>query len=254
MPGDEFDANEAGEEITTQDVPEAGTDLDVDAAAEEAEASILGEDANEEQEVDPEVEQPPMAPPGPAAPLQQMFPMDQFAQVMRDTISPLLPKPIVEKHWSEDPKQIHAKMLANPEAFHKGFNEAVDHKVSQALKPIMEKLHAQGQLISHTYARSAEREGFSDLSQKAEQMSQAYGIPYQTALRMASDQASKAKPPTPSRPKVKTPGKHAAAPTSSRDPKGDRQVDDSKGSTDFRDIMKEVRRDAQGKFTGKRGK
>lgn len=246
MPADEFDTNEVADEITTDDIP-AVTEEDLDAEAEDATREILGED---EQYEDQQEEAPALPP---AAALSQpppaAFPMDQFAEVMRNTIQPLLPKPAVEKMWWDDPKQMQAKMLSNPENFHKSFHEAVDHKVKQALAPVLQKMEQQGQMMGYVYSRSAEREGFSDIAKEADQIAKDYGVPYQTAMRMATDRASKAKPPAPSRPKVRTPGKHASGPASSRETGGDaRPTNDSKGPTDFGSIMKEVRRDAKGKF------
>src|SRR3990167_3877606 len=135
-------------------------------------------------------------------------------------------------------------MLSNPENFHKGFHEAVDHKVKTALAPILQKMEQQGQMMGYVYSRSAEREGFSDIAKEADTIARDYGVPYQTAMRMATDRASKAKPPAPSRPKVRTPGKHASGPASSRDTGDDRPTSDSKGPSDFRSIMAEVKRDA----------
>lgn len=238
------EAASTGDE-TVGDVPISGEGASETGFQPEDLEAFEGEETLEE-EVDPgeeplTEEAPPPPPPPPS------FDMNAFAGVLKDAIAPLAPKPPPpEKMWWDNPKTMAETMLKDPEKFHKGFHEAVDHKVKMALEPVNKAIGQMVQIMQFLSTRSAERPEFNAAQQRAQEITQKYGVPYQAALQMAMDEAGRQggpagrqASPAQSGKRVRTIPGHASAPDTSQ--AGRSKAIPTKGPSDFRGIMDELK-------------
>lgn len=216
------------------------TDIPVDDEGVEGEMAEEALSGAEESVVEDEVaEELPPAPAPAGGASSAPFPVDQFADALKNALAPMIPKPPAEKKWWDDPKTMHENMLRNPEKFHKGLHEILDHKMSAEREQTHGMIKQLFQIVQHIQARSAERPDFGKAQGEAAQLAKAYGIDHNTALRMVLDRAKtkssgSAGTPAQSGKKVRVPPGHASAPDTRQ---STTRVTSDKGPADFKSIV-----------------
>ena len=172
---------------------------------------------------------------------RQQFDPRQFAQMqaaaLKEALAPLVPKP-------QAPPKIYESedFFSDRRVFLEGMKQLIQESLNpmqeqftQKLDPFTQQMQQVNQLLPLLYARSAENPQFSQITTRATELMQKYGLSQMQALNMAQDEVGKQ-----GMRKINSPPRSASAPDTRQGTLPSDPLDLPTGPADFRDIISKL--------------